>query len=242
MSAQSDLYDAQLRHHIAVQRLAAGNVKRIDELLRKAGAEMSQFLSDRVTIGDFTSERYKAMIEDLRALRAETMKQVYGVNREDMQQLAKTEQEIAQRMLSDALPVRLDFATVDVARLNALVTDHPFAAGTNQARTLDQWWSTLAAADASRITSALQMGLLQSETVAQMTKRVMDAADMTRRNAEAVVRTATNHVSNSARNEFFKENKSVIQALMWVSTLDGRTTIICMSYDGAYAPLEGDSW
>lgn len=242
MSAQSDLYDAQLRHHISVQRLAAGNVKKVNTVLGKADRELTKLVNERAVVGDFTSERYKALLADVRDLRVATLKDIAAVNREDMRMLARTEQDAAQAMLSSVIPVRLDFAVADVSRLNALVTQHPFAAGTNQARTLDQWWSGLATADASRITSALQMGLIQSETVAQMARRVMDATDMTKRNAEAVVRTATNHVSNRAREEFFKENKDIITALMWVSTIDGRTTVICMDYDGHYAPLDSDSW
>lgn len=61
-----------------------------------------------------------------------------------------------------------------------------------------------------------------------------------RRSAEAVVRTAVNHVSNAAREAFWQENEEVIQAVRWTSTLDGRTSAICRGRDGRFAPVGDD--
>ena len=55
---------------------------------------------------------------------------------------------------------------------------------------------------------------------------------ITRRQTEAITRTATIHFSNSARQEFLLENSDVFQKEVYVATLDGRTTLICMSLDG----------
>lgn len=242
MPAQTDFYDAQLRHHIYVQRFAAGNVKKLLAVLAKSDKELTAKLASRVNPGDFTSKRYKELLADIKTMRRDVMRSISSQSRVDMKALGRAEQEAAYRMLQNALPVRLDFAVADVARLDAMITQHPFSAGANSARTLDQWWSGLATADANRITSALQYGLVQGETIGQITARIRQATDMTRSNAEAVARTAVNHASNTARNEFFKQNQTIVNALMWSSTLDGRTTVICMSYDGHYAPANGESW
>lgn len=242
MSAQTDFFDMQLRHHIGVQRVSAGNVERILQMLDRSTREINAKIRARGLPQSVTTKRYKQLVADIRALRKEIFKELLKANAADLKALAKAEQLFAKAMLEKSVPVRLDFATADIARLNSLVTENPFTAGTNAARPLGQWWSNLATVDATRITDALQLGIVQNEAIDQIVRRVTTATNMTRNNAEAVVRTAVNHASNSARNEFFKQNKDVVSALMWSAMLDGRTTIDCASRDGSYAPVDGENW
>jgi len=95
----------------------------------------------------------------------------------------------------------------------------------------------VAVADQRRIVEAIQLGLVQGEGVPLISGRVVKALGFTRRNAEAVVRTAVNHASNVSRDAFFQANAAVAQALRWTSTLDGRTSTICRARDGHYAPV-----
>ncbi len=236
---QSEFFDAQLRHHIGIQRLSAGEMKKVLALLEKSDKEIVRVLRNRAQVGDFTSKRYKEMLADIRVLRKELMKELATASARDLRALAKAEQKYAASMLQNAIPVKLDFATVDAGRLSTLVTENPFTAGTNAARSLGQWWGGLATADGNRIIAAVQLGMVQSETIDQMVGRVMQATDMTRNNAAAVVRTAVNHASNSARNAFFAENKDIVNSLMWSAMLDGRTTILCGSLDGHYTTADG---
>jgi SPP1 gp7 family putative phage head morphogenesis protein len=242
VSAQQEFFDMQMRHHIGVQRVSAGNVERILRMLDRSTRELNAKIAARGLPQSVTTKRYKQLAADIRALRKEIFKELVKTNTADLKALAKAEQLFAKGMLEKAVPVRMDFATADIARLNALVTEQPFTAGTNAARQLSQWWSNLAAVDATRITDALQLGIVQNETLDQIVQRVTTATSMTRNNAEAVVRTAVNHASNSARNEFFKQNSDVVEALMWSAMLDGRTTIDCASRDGFYAPVDGVTW
>lgn len=57
------------------------------------------------------------------------------------------------------------------------------------------------------------------------------------RAARTLVRTATNHIANQARQATFEENRSLIKAVRWVATLDARTTDICASLDGQQWPV-----
>lgn len=242
MPAQADFFDMQLRHHIGVQRVNAGNVDRVLQMLDRSTRELNAKIRARGLPQSVTTKRYKQLVADIRALRKQVFQEVLKGSTADIKALAKAEQQFAKAMLEKSVPVRLDFATADIARLNALVTEQPFTAGTNAARSLGQWWFNLATADATRITDALQLGIVQNESIEQIVGRVTTATNMTRNNAEAVVRTAVNHASNSARNEFFKQNSDVVNALMWSAMLDGRTTIDCASRDGFYAPVDGTTW
>jgi SPP1 gp7 family putative phage head morphogenesis protein len=239
MAAANKLFfDAQLRHAIGVSRYSAGEAKRVLALLDKADAELTTFLQKNLSQKmDLQSRRYKALQADVRAMRAEVWKTLKGGNQAELLDLADIETKWAAKALGSAIPVEFNFASVDSATLKQLVTKTPFAGGTNAARTLDQWWTGLKAVDAQRIQEAIQLGMTLGESVEQMVARVRLVHDLTRANAAAVVRTSVNHASNRARESFFEANASIIEALRWTSTLDGRTTLICQARDGKLAPI-----
>lgn len=237
-SANKLFFDAQLRHAIGVSRYSAGEAKRVVALLDKADAELTKFLSENLSQKmDLQSRRYKALLADVRTMRAEVWKTLKGGNQAELLDLADIETKWAAKALGSAIPVEFNFASVDSATLKQLVTKTPFAGGTNAARTLDQWWTGLKAVDAQRIQEAIQLGMTLGESVEQMVARVRLVHDLTRANAAAVVRTSVNHASNRARESFFEANASIIEALRWTSTLDGRTTPICQARDGKLAPI-----
>lgn len=249
------LLDSSLRHQIGVRRYAGGEAKKVLALLEKADQQLVQKL--KVWLDkhegkaiDVRSERYKKLIADIRALRAEVMAQYKELVRSDMTDLARSEAAFEQRALEHALPFTFEFAAVSADTLRAMVIHKPFAGGPNAARTLNEWFTSLAAADQRRLVDAINMGLTQQETVGDIIRRVAGtreaqytngALTVTRQNAEAIVRTAVNHVSNAARDETWKANHDIIHALRWNATLDGRTSAICRARDGHFAPLEGDS-
>lgn len=55
--------------------------------------------------------------------------------------------------------------------------------------------------------------------------------DKSRREANAIVRTALNHVTTEARNEVYKQNSDIVYGYRIVATIDTRTSAICRGYD-----------
>lgn len=239
MSANNDLFDATLRHGIAVRRYTLGEVQAVLDLLNRSNAELTAMLNERLVQGDFTSKRYRALLKDIQAMRRQLWTTVFTQQQQRLSDLADVELAINQSMVDGALGFELSYAAVDAARLQIIVNARPFAGGANAARTLEQWWMGLSAVDQARITEAIAMGMTNSETVDQMVRRVRQNMDLTRRNAEAVVRTSVSHISNQTRNVFFEANQDLARVLRWTSTLDGRTSLICAGRDGHYAPVVG---
>lgn len=243
MGAQEDLYHAQVRHAIGVRNLSSGYVKDMLAVLDKANAELEVKLTNRLKPGtSLQSKRWKNMQADIKVLRSTLWKQQFSVNKKELVDLAKAEQQFAKQMFQTHIPIQLDYNVVSAQHLRALVTTQPFAGGANAARTLAQWWGGLRNADSTRILESLQLGMVNGETVPQMVARVRQGMVLTRANAEAVVRTGVNHASNQARGAFHKENADILQSLMWSAMLDGRTTATCRGRDGHHAPADGDDW
>lgn len=66
------------------------------------------------------------------------------------------------------------------------------------------------------------------------------ALSTTTREAEALVRTAVNHVSNEGMMGTFRENETILKGVRYSSFLDSRTSEICLSLDGSTWPVDSD--
>lgn len=95
--------------------------------------------------------------------------------------------------------------------------------------------------ESKRVVNTIRQGVGQGQTNQELVQRVIGTRarnfkdgilQQSRRNATAIIRTTTQHVASSARQEFWEANKDVVKGYEWVSTLDRRTTQICKSLDG----------
>lgn len=80
---------------------------------------------------------------------------------------------------------------------------------------------------------AINMSLLQGESTQEASKRVTQVMGVSLNQAETLVRTAIADVSSRVREEVFQANEDVIKGRRHVSTIDSKTSDICMVRDGA---------
>lgn len=244
-TANQKYFNAALRHQVDVRRFTAGEVKETLRLLEEADRELVARLRDRLArLGptlDFTSARYQRMLSEIRDLRQSVVDTLARRTTAQLEILVGQEAAAEQALLSRAIPIEVSFATVPVQALRAIVTEQPF-----QGSLLSEWFETLGAADQRALRRSIQLGLTQGESIPNIVRRVAGTRDagyadgalaITRRNAESVVRTAVNHVSNAAREATWGANADIIAALRVTATLDGRTTPICQALDGQLAPV-----
>ena len=241
--------DAALRHQIDLRRYTAGVTKRVARLQEEADRDLTERLRTRLARFegrdlDFTGERWKALLTDIRGARAAALAEYKTLVRDELGQLAVLEGQAEIDLLQSSITIEVGFMAVNADQLRAIATSRPF-----QGRFLRDWFSTLEAVDQQRLTTALQLGMTNGEPIDDIVRRVVGTrknayADgilsMTRRDAQGIVRTAVNHVSNTARGYVWDANSDIITAKVWVSTLDGRTTAVCRARDGHGTPV-GDN-
>ena len=251
VDANTIYFDAALRHQVGVRNLTGQQVNELLAILEKADQEITAKLRARLT--KFVGRKYnpqtlkfKKLLLEIKAIRQVTLREAEKKFRNNLIELSKIEADFEKRMMEAALPFLFDFESVPSETLTALVTTRPFGDGSVGGRNLKQWFDSLEAADRQRITSAIQVGLFQGEGINAIVSRIAGtsafgfregALAMTRKQAEAIVRTAVNGISNTAREAGWLANADIIIALRWVSTLDGRTTAICKSRDGRVTPM-----
>lgn len=244
-TVNEQLLDRAIRHAHAIERYKAGEVRRIvrvldEKVLPDLHAKLQARL-ERARLRGFDSssrqtQRYRDLIaaidEEVRVgvatLVSEAKPALYLLARHEAEWLVET--------IRTVVPVEIDLLAPSPQLLRSVVTSRPF-----QGRLLRQWWGSVSSATRARLREQLEIGISAGESVPSITSRFRKVTDVARRNVEAVVRTAVNHVTTHATSAVAEANRDIVKGEQVVATLDHRTTVICASLDGKVFPVgEGE--
>lgn len=243
-TANEGIRDASIRHAIYLERLKAGTVRKYLALLGLVEADLlAQIMKgDPTTANGYSAKRLDALLLAIRGIIAAGNQQLRKELAEDLDKLAVYEAIHMRRTVTEAVMIELDVVTAAPAQLHAAVHARPF-----HGRLLKEWVSDLGVAQFGRVRDAIRIGVVEGETIDQITRRLRGTRAMgfkdgvlqiNRRSAEAMVRTAVNHTVTEARQATFAENADVVKGVQWVSTLDGRTSPMCRARDGQVYPID----
>jgi SPP1 gp7 family putative phage head morphogenesis protein len=107
--------------------------------------------------------------------------------------------------------------------------------------TLTEFVESFGQREAKRVLSRIRLGSSQGLTNQEIIKSIIGTKArnykdgvlaISRRNADTMVRTATQHVASTGRQALWEANADVVEKYQWVSTLDRSTTAVCKSLDG----------
>lgn len=149
---------------------------------------------------------------------------------EDMKELAKYEADWTARTLT--ANVDANFTTPSPEQVWSAIKFQPLALDNRPVdfiKLLDNWSDV----EVSRLVTGVKSGFVQGLTTRDIVKQVVGAgglADVSERNAKAVVKTAINHVSTVAKDAIYDKNSDVIEGYELVVTLDSRTSAICRGW------------
>jgi SPP1 gp7 family putative phage head morphogenesis protein len=251
-TANGRLLDAGIRHAIYVHRYGAGLVNDVVGFLNESVFPdllgMLQSRLERIRLRGYdsgvqTTARFADMLTDTGALIGDGLDEAQATLGASLRDLAKHEADWAQGTLQRSVPagLQISFRGLDLRAVQTVASQPVLG------RPMDDWFGGLGEQTNARLQQAVGIGLAQGETVDQIVARVRGTQargyedgilQTTRRGAEAIVRTMVNHVSTQAREQTYRENGDVISGVQWVSTLDTRTTPICISLDGQVFPID----
>lgn len=245
MTANQTLFDATLRHQVALRRYGDTTLRRIARLLEQADRDLAERIRKRLdnlgTLSATRTQRLEELLREVQQLRAVVHKELRSEARAELRELAGVEAEWERQVLIASIPVQVNLDLPSAEQLRAVVHSRPF-----QGRFLREWFRSLEQSERRGLRDALRMGVTNGESTDDIVRRVVGTRannysdgvmSVSRRNATTVMRTATTHVSNAARAEVWSANRGVVKALRWTATLDGRTSAVCRSRDGALTPL-----
>ncbi len=246
MSANGDLYDALIRHQVLLMRYSAVLQERVQRELDGVEEEIADKIRSRLMDGssletDADVRRLERLLEQVQRLRQLAWDRATGVWMDELGQLAELEPELFSQILQTVLPVQVAMSSITRAQALALLEEDPF-----EGRVMRDWARAIAEEDLRRISAEIRAGMIAGEGSAVIARRVVGSArlrgtdgatEITRRGAQALTRTAINHLSHAARRAFIKANADLFDGELFVATLDSRTTAVCRANDGQVFPL-----
>lgn len=236
-SVNQQIYDAGVSHQIGLSRLSTANLQEIQKVLTRADRDLLRRITEYAGDADtFTRARLDRALAAVRKLNAEAASTLALRSVQSLTALASYEVDFNRRLISRALPIDWDIAVPSLNMLEAMVTTEPM-----RGALLSEWFDGWEAGRFNRVRDAMRLSWTEGETVPQMISRLRGTRalgykdgvlDVSRRSAEAIVRTATNHVATKSRELLYEQNDDLIKGVRWVSTLDLRTSSICQALDG----------
>lgn len=244
MAAIDDLLEHTISHAIGLERYKARQVREMMKLLNATENDLSDLLIRRldrilgaegVDMSPQVMERLNDLVQEVAAIRAEGYTAMTELLSGELTKLAQYEAAWQVAVLQEVIPIELSLATPTAELLHAAAFERPF-----EGALMSEWSAGLPAADLKRIDRAIKVGVVEGKTSQEIVRDIVGTKgqrytngtlEVSRRGAEAVVRTATNHVATQAREEVYRANDDIIDGVRWTSTIDGRTTLICISRD-----------
>lgn len=245
-TANDQILDAEVHHNVDLQRYSKGLVTRIIGVLNRADADLVQQLERTAPEkrDTWTFKRKQRLLDGLRRINRNAYSMTGKALTKELLGLAPQEAAFAARTIQNAVPIELDMILPTRELLRSVVESQPF-----RGKIMKEWFTELEQGRFRRMKDAINIGIVEGETVDQMVRRLVGSRannfrdgilDISRRDATTVVRTAVNHVTTRAKETTYQENDDLIKGVQWLSTLDSHTTPICRTRDGkVFEPGEG---
>lgn len=182
----------------------------------------------------FTQKRLRILLNDVRDFIKEAYAVISAKSLDDMIELASIESAaMAKSLVNVQVATAAPLAVEKIRRLmeGALISGAPS----------EEWWQRQDDELRRAFSDNMREGVLLGETNDQLVRRVRGTKDLgytngimqtARNKAEALVRTSVQTAANTARFETMEGVGNLIASYQHVSTLDSRTTPICVVRDG----------
>lgn len=241
MAANDKIADLFAAHAIDLLRVEAGQRKAVTRLLTDLEADL---VAQLARIDPTGVSRQSARVARLEKLLDQVRGSIRSAYRgagtlltSELRELADIEVAFTARAINEGLGLQLATATITRAQATALVGDLLV-----QGAPVADWWSRQAGDTLQRFQDAMRLGMSQGDTSAQLIQRIRGGRrngevvtgfmDISRRNADTLVRSATQAASAAAKDAAYNANADILRGIVWMATLDGRTTIGCGARDG----------
>ncbi len=244
------LRDESIAHSIWVARYSTGVANRMVKTLNETDADLTGRLLDaldRLPADSFTVKRLESLLGSVRELNRQAVSALQSVLQGELREFAEHEAGYQLSLFDSLLPgpvaSRYPLQGITADMVYATAMSQPF-----QGRLLSEWASNLESDRLTRIINAVRCGYLAGDTTETIARSVRGHANqhyrdgaiqMSRANAASIAKTAVNHIAATARSSFANANSDIAKGKQWLSTLDNRTTHLCIIRDRLSYTLDG---
>jgi hypothetical protein len=239
---------------LTLERAAKASSARVQGMLEDLYGELMQKLSqvDPTGVPSWKNARLKQLEKLVRPLVKNTYGTIMRDVTSDMEGVAGSESEWVRNLVNKAYGDELMDVALHQRDLKTLASDLLIQGAPSR-----EWWEKQAGGTQDAFMREVRMGALQGESIDQMARRIRGKPTGRRfswytkdgkhrwnvefeggvlqantRDAKALVRTSIMAAAGQSRRETYLANRDVVKGIEQISTLDTRTTKICMAYDG----------
>lgn len=222
MNVSDQLLDLSVIRQLLLERVIAGQSVELNKQLDAIAAALEKQLKGK-ELTEYQGKRLDKAIAELKA--------IIDIKAPDLTALGAAEAAFFQEAM---VAVGIDAALPPAAIISEIAQS-----ALVQGATLGDWFSRLTQNTRFDVERTIKNGVSLGQTNAQIAKAIMGIGDKggepiakTRRDAMAITRTAVQTVAKDARLASLEANADIIKEVQWVSTLDSRTSDICIVRSG----------
>lgn len=234
---QEKLIDAHIGHSLDLLRLASGDWRQVKKILVELGKDLVKQIAEIDVNGPGQDVHRKRRLAKLLKNTQEIIKHKYEQIRYKqsllLQDVAEYENAFTRNNLNTVIGADVAAESITAAQAKAVVSDTLILGAS-----ATDWWKRQEATTQAKFADAMRQGWLQGESIDQMVRRVRGTdsvtgiMDISKRDAESLVRTSVAAISGQSRVDTIERNSDILNGYVHVSTLDNRTTLQCMVRDG----------
>jgi SPP1 gp7 family putative phage head morphogenesis protein len=237
MGREPDILDESVRHQVYLERHAAELTRKLRRDLKRLEKVAAQALAKHGELAEIGAEEIREILGEVQADELQVMTDALADLTPRLEKLGLYEGEYTAKALKAATR-GVAIKSLKAGEAYKAALDNPLAStGEMLDAFLDGWAKKQAKAVSDLVGKGYSQGWTNSQIVQAI--RGTKAADyedglveVSKRNAESIVRTSVQHVANAARNETWAKNSDVVVGWRFVATLDSNTTELCRGLDG----------
>ncbi|MZR63854.1 minor capsid protein [Alcanivorax sp. DP30] len=241
MAVPEALVDSTVRHAVYLERLKSSEANQMVSFLQEVDREIRKKLLFRSELAAYKRDKLSRLLKEIDSLLTGLYaKQTAGLLG-SLKELAEYEAGFEARNLGGVV-AGTTFAVPGISTVWAAATLDPMSVrGSQGGKLLEPFIKDWARSEVEAVKNRIRQGAFEGQTNAEIVRSIRGTKarrykdgmlDTTRRHAEAIVRTAVQHVASTARKQTWDRNADLVTGYRWVSTLDSRTTTQCRSLDG----------
>ena len=239
-SVNDKILDEITGYSVDLQRLESSVKIKIRKELKKLEQSLVKELNASKLL---KAKRTQTKVKRLKALlkqTEETIVSTYKTIAKDHTTILTGVAALAEKQVVKAIntAVKFEVSTVAMSKqmLKAIASDTLIEGAPSS-----EWWSRRSKAFQARFSDTIRQGMMRGDDTGTITRALIGTAknkfkdgalQANRRSAEALVRTSIQSVANESRISTYADNDDLVKEIEWVSTLDAKTSQICMTLDG----------
>lgn len=229
------LQEKSISHSIYIQRYKTSVVNEMLTLLNQIDQNLQKKILLK-TKENWTKHRLEKLLQEVKKIEQETYKIIKNKLRSEVHTFGIFETAYQSKIIQETVPIKLNIVQPAPDQLYAAVMAKPF-----EGVLLGEELADVSKSRQKKIIGAIRQGYADGSTTPQIVRRIFGSRAMqykdsllerSRKDVTALTRTALAHTAQVSREELYKKNEDLIKGEMIVATLDDKTTLICMNYDG----------